>query len=198
MRTHLTTTILSLALAATAFAGATPGLPAPDFTLTDTEGVEHTLSVYLEDGRTVVLEWFNADCPFIKKHHANHKTMNETFATADSNVVWLSICSSAEGKQGHGLERNQKARKEYEMDYPVLLDADGAVGKLYGAKTTPHMFVITPDGVLAYNGAIDDDRTPGKLGKTNYVAEALKALAAGETVPNASNRPYGCSVKYGN
>ncbi len=186
---------LMTVLAASALA-LPPGEKAPDFTLPDTEGVEHTLSAYLADGRTVVLEWFNADCPFIKKHHATHKTMNETFAAADSNVVWLCVCSNAPGKQGHGLERNRKAREEYGMDYPVLLDPKGEVGRLYGAKTTPHMFVIDAAGTVAYAGAIDDDRSAAKLGGTNHVAAALAALAAGDTVTVADTRPYGCSVKY--
>lgn len=195
MHRFLAPTIILLALA-TAATAVPPGEKAPDFTLPDTEGVEHTLSAYLEDGRTVVLEWFNADCPFIKKHHAAHKTMNETLAAADSSVVWLCVCSSAPGKQGHGLERNQKAREDYGMPYPVLLDPEGEVGRAYGAKTTPHMFVIEPGGTVVYNGAIDDDRSVAKLGGTNHVAVALKALAAGEPVPVAETRPYGCSVKY--
>ena len=196
MHRTLLITILTLTLAATALA-VPPGEKAPDFTLPDTEGVEHTLSAYLEDGRTVVLEWFNADCPFIVKHHLTHKTMNETLAAADSSVVWLCVCSSAPGKQGHGLERNRKAREDYGMPYPVLLDPEGAVGRQYGAKTTPHMFVIEPGGTVVYNGAIDDLPSPAKLGETNHVAAALAALAAGETVAVAETRPYGCSVKYG-
>ncbi len=196
MRKPLAITVLILALAFAAHAEEAAVETTPDFTLTDTEGVEHTLSAYLADGKTVVLEWFNADCPFIKKHHAAHKTMNETFAAAGEDVVWLAICSSAEGKQGHGLERNRKAREEYGMPFPVLLDADGEVGLAFGAKTTPHMFVVAPDGTIAYQGAIDDDRSFQKLGETNYVAEALKALAAGEKVGVPSTRSYGCSVKY--
>jgi len=176
---------------------AAPGETAPAFTLTDTDGFEHTLSDYLAAGRTVVLEWFNPDCPFIKKHHIVHRTMNETYAATGDDVVWLCINSSAPGKQGAGLKRNRKARKEYAMPYPVLLDADGAVGRLYGAKTTPHMFVVTPDGAVAYAGAIDDDRSADRLGGTNHVAAALSAMAAGEAVPVAETRPYGCSVKYG-
>jgi len=195
MHRVLALTIILLALA-TAAAAVPPGETAPDFTLPDTEGGEHTLSAYLADGRTVVLEWFNADCPFIKKHHGTHKTMNDTYAAADSNVVWLCVCSSAPGKQGHGLERNTKAREAYGMPYPVLLDPKGEVGRLYGAKATPHMFVIDAAGTVVYHGAIDDDRSAGKLGVTNYVAIALAALAAGEPVPIVETRPYGCSVKY--
>jgi peroxiredoxin len=180
-----------------AAAGLEPGDKAPGFTLTDTEGVQHTLQDYLDDGQTVVLEWFNPDCPFIKKHHANHRTMNETFtAVMDSDVVWLAINSSAVGNQGYGLQRNQKAVQEYEMPFPVLIDASGEVGLAYGAKTTPHMFIITADGVVAYTGAIDDDRSADKLGETNYVAVALEEIKSGNEVSTPATQPYGCSVKY--
>ena len=119
--------ILTLTCAGAAVAGLAPGDPAAPFTLTDTAGVEHTLQTYLDDGKTVVLEWFNADCPFIRKHHLAHKTMNETFAAVkDKGVVWLAINSSAPGKQGHGLERNQAAVKEFGMIFPLLLDPSGA------------------------------------------------------------------------
>ena len=186
-----------LLVATTSLAGLEPGDKAPDFTLTDTEGAEYTLQTFLDDGKIVVLEWFNPDCPFIKKHHANHKTMNETFAAVkDDGVIWLAINSGAKGKEGNGLERNRKAVKEYEIPFPVLIDEPGEVGRAYGAKTTPHMFIITSDGVVAYNGAIDDDRSAAKLGKTNYVATALKALREGKKVETPETSAYGCSVKY--
>jgi peroxiredoxin len=174
-----------------------PGNPAPDFTLTDTEGNVHTLSEYLGEGKIVVLEWFNPDCPFIVKHHKTFRTMAETRERfAEHGLVWLAINSGAPGLQGHGLERNQRAVKEFEMTFPVLLDPAGDVGRAYGAKTSPHMFVITPEGTVVYNGAIDDDRSAAKLGDTNHVAEALAAVVAGEPVAVAETRPYGCSVKY--
>jgi peroxiredoxin len=186
-----------LMFASSALAGLAPGDEAPGFTLTDTDGNEHTLQTYLDDKQTVVIEWFNPDCPFIRKHHANHKTMDETYAAVkDEGVVWLAINSNAKGKQGYGLERNQKAVKEYEMTFPVLLDESGEVGHAYGAKTTPHMFIITPDGKVAYNGAIDSDRSADKLGETNYVLDFLNATAAGKELPTAETQPYGCSVKY--
>jgi peroxiredoxin len=173
------------------------GKAAPDFTLKDTEGHEHRLHDYLENGHIVVLEWFNPDCPFIKKHHAAHKTMNDLRARyAENGVVWLAINSGAPGKQGHGLEHNRKARESYGMEYPVLLDEQGTVGRMYGAKTTPHMFVIDSKGVLRYAGAIDDNRDVSKLGETNYVDAALAALVAGEEIAVKTSRPYGCSVKY--
>lgn len=186
-----------LAFAGAACAGVAPGDPAPAFVLKDTGGAEHSLAAYLADGKTVVLEWFNPDCPFIRKHHAAHRTMNETYAAfADSGVVWLAINSGAAGKQGADPERNRAAVKEYALAFPLLLDADGAVGRAYGAKTTPHMFVIDKHGVVAYAGAIDDDASPGKPGETNHVADALKAVLAGGIPAVAETRPYGCSVKY--
>lgn len=197
MKTLSIATLFLLANVAAALAGALPGDAAPAFTLTDTEGGEHSLQSYLDEGKTVVLEWFNPDCPFIKKHHLSHKTMDESFAKVkDHGVVWLAINSGAEGKQGHGLERNRKAVAEYEISFPVLLDPTGDVGRAYGAKTTPHMFIVTPDGKVAYNGAIDDDRSAMKLGETNYVLTALHALMKGEAVEPAETQPYGCSVKY--
>jgi len=174
------------------------GQPAPDFKLSDTDGKSHRLSDYTSKGFAVVLEWFNPDCPFIKKHHLDHTTMNDLYGgVKDQKVVWLAINSSAPGKQGHGLEHNQKARKEYKMPMPVLLDEDGEVGRLYGAKTTPHMFLIGSEGILLYDGAIDDNKGR-ELGETNYVTLALKAYLAGETIEVTRTPPYGCSVKYSN
>jgi len=183
-------------------ADAEVGKPAPDFTLTDTDGQKYSLSDYTgkstgKGNGIVVLEWFNPDCPFIKKHHDKYKTMNELEAKyADEGVVWLAINSGAPGKEGAGLERNQKAREDYAMVYPVLIDEDGKVGRMYGAKTTPHMYVIDAEGILLYEGAIDDNRDVYKLGETNYVGVALTAILAGEDVADAETRPYGCSVKY--
>jgi peroxiredoxin len=173
------------------------GAKAPDFTLTDTDGKSHKLSDYTAQGKVVVLEWFNPECPFVKKHHQLTHSMNDTFAFAKkAGVVWLAVNSGAEGKQGAGLERNAAARKEYGMEYPVLLDESGAVGKLYGAKTTPHMFVIDEKGVLIYRGGIDDDASPKTLGKTNFVRTCLEAHAAAKPVTANDTKPYGCSVKY--
>jgi peroxiredoxin len=189
--------LLVLASALPVLAGVEPGAAAPDFTLTDTDGQSHALSTYLADGQTVVLEWFNPDCPFIVKHHQTHKTMNDAFAAVkDHDVVWLAINSGAAGKQGYGLERNRRAVKDYEIPFPVLMDPSGEVGRLYGAKTTPHMFIVTPDGKVVYNGAIDDNRSAQELGETNHVLAALHDLMQGEAVQTAETRPYGCSVKY--
>jgi len=195
----LTLTLALTLLAAVASAAVLPGEAAPGFTLTDTHGQEHSLQSYLKDGKTVVLEWFNPDCPFIVKHHKLNTTMNDAYAKVkDHDVVWLAINSSAEGKQGYGLERNQKAVTDYEIPFPVLMDADGTVGKLYGAKTTPHMFVISKDGKVAYNGAIDDNRSHDTPGETNHVLLALHDVLQGEAVKVAETKPYGCSVKYAN
>lgn len=173
------------------------GETAPDFVLTDTEGKQHRLSEYLKQDKRVVLEWFNPDCPFVKKHHLKTRSMSDTYQYAKENdVVWFAVNSGAPGKQGHGLKRNQKARADYAIAYPVLLDEDGTVGKLYGAKTTPHMFLIDTDGILIYAGAIDDIPNPRELGEVNFVRKALGECLAKKEVEKASTRSYGCSVKY--
>jgi len=170
------------------------GAKAPDFELKDIQGKAYKLSQFAD--KTVVLEWFNPDCPFVKKHHQLTHSMIETqAAAAKQGVVWLAINSGAPGKQGNGLERNQKAATEYKMEYPILLDESGTVGKLYGAKTTPHMFVISK-GTIVYEGAIDDRPDTEAPGKTNYVRAALQQLGAGKTIDPAQTKPYGCSVKY--
>jgi peroxiredoxin len=195
MKTVLTT--LLVLTASLAMAGVSPGDEAPDFRLTDTDGQTHHLHEYLEQGHIVVLEWFNPDCPFVKKHHQANRTMAQLHQDyADQGVIWLAINSGAEGKQGAGLERNQKARQEYSIAYPVLLDGNGKVGKRYGATNTPHMFVIGKDGQIAYAGAIDDNKDASTLGKVNHVDEALAALTSGKAVATAETKVYGCSVKY--
>lgn len=198
--TALLATVLCLAAvapAAPAAAGVVPGDEAPGFTLQDTAGRTHALADYLMDGKVVVLEWFNPDCPFIRKHHQKNRTMDRTFAAVkDSGVVWLAVNSGAEGKQGAGLERNRQAVDEFQMTFPVLLDPEGTVGRAYGAKTTPHMFIVTPNGKVAFAGGIDDDRSADTLGKTNHVAAALGELLDGRTVSVPESQPYGCSVKY--
>lgn len=196
--------VLQLSIVALAGAAAFPlhaepvqvGERAPDFTLADTAGKAHHLGEYVAEGKTVVLEWFNPDCPFVKKHHKTFDTMRTT-RSGSPDVVWLAINSGAPGKQGYGLEHNRQAKATYGMEYPVLLDEDGTVGRLYGAKTTPHMFIISK-GVLVYAGAIDDNPSPaGKPGKTNHVATALAELAEGKEVAVSQTKSYGCSVKYG-
>ena len=178
-------------------ATAVVGESAPGFTLVDLEGNEHTLSSYTEDGKIVVLEWFSPTCPFVKKHHETFSTMTDTYAAFEGkDVVWLAVNSGNEKSKTSGVEINTKAAEAWEIPYPILLDTEGAVGKAYGAKTTPHMYVIGADGVLAYAGAIDDNPSPRKQGETNYVADAVNALLAGETVKVAETKSYGCGVKY--
>lgn len=176
------------------------GAPAPDFTLTDTDGLEHQLSRYLAERKLVVLEWFNPDCPFVRRHHERDRTMALLLERyGGQGVVGLAINSGAPGKQGAGLERNLQAKQDYGIDYPILLDTTGRVGRTYGAKTTPHMFVIRADGVLIYAGAIDDD-SRGETDLTqrrNYVGEAIEAGLKGKAPRTAQTIAYGCTVKYG-
>lgn len=173
------------------------GDKAPDFKLTDLDGNTVELKTYLDKGHTVVLEWFNPECPFVKKHHEHNSTMRDTYAAfKDQKVTWLAINSGAPGKQGASKDVNIAAVRDNEIKYPVLLDSDGKVGRAYGAKTTPHMFVIKSDGTLAYMGAIDNDNSPKKVGDKNYVKLALTSVLAGETVETTESKPYGCSVKY--
>lgn len=189
---------LSLAFASPAAVSvATLGQPAPDFTLMDLEGRPFHLADHR--GKTVVVEWFNPGCPFVVyAHGATGPLASLPAEWTGKGVVWVAINSGAPGKEGAGLERNVAARAEYKMGYPVLLDEAGAVGHLYGAKTTPHMFIVDPAGVLVYAGGLDN----APLGKAegplvSHVDAALEAMTAGQPIPNAAPKPYGCSVKYG-
>lgn len=175
------------------------GEPAPAFTLTDTDGKTVNLADYA--GKMVVLEWYNPECPFIVKHHSESKgnmTFNKLHAEyASKGVTFLAINSGAKGKQGNGKELNIQKKAEYKLPYAVLLDEDGKVGNLYGAKTTPHVFIIGKDGKLAYKGAIDNNDDPEKGGDKNYAKLALDEMIAGKAVSTSETKPYGCSVKYG-
>lgn len=179
------------------FAGAEPSATA--FELTDVTGTIHTLSQYT--GKIVVLEWTNYDCPFVKKFYKPGvmQAMQKTYT--DQDVIWLSICSSAPGKQGN-LSVDEWARRIKETGAKataVLLDPDGTVGRAYGASNTPHLFVIGPDGQVAYQGSVDDKRSANPkdiAGARNYLVEALDALLAGDAVPVSKVKAYGCSVKY--
>jgi peroxiredoxin len=175
------------------------GKKAPDFTLTDITGKEHKLSTYTSEGKVVVLEWFNAECPFVVKHYkADPSTMNKLAKDfADRGVVWLAINSGHDGNSSADLDMNKRIHKDWNMKFPILRDLDGSVGRAYGAVTTPNMYIIDKEGVLRYAGAIDNDSRAGKPGDVNYVRNALNALLAGETIDVAYVRPYGCSVKYG-
>ncbi len=172
---------------------------APEFALRSVSGQTHKLSDFR--GKYVVLEWINYGCPFVKKHYdsGNMQRLQKTWTGKD--VVWLSICSSAPGKQGYyDAQAATKVNKDQNHSATAyLLDSDGRVGKAYGAKTTPHMFVIDPEGVLIYQGAIDSIRSanPGDIAKsTNYVDAALTAAMAGKEISDHTTNPYGCSVKY--
>ncbi len=175
------------------------GEPAPDFTLTDINGVSHNLSDFR--GKTVVLEWINHGCPFVVKHYSQgHMQALQREATSEG-VIWLSICSSAPGKQGHySADEWKKVNAEQNgAATAILLDEEGTVGKLYGAKTTPHMFVINAEGTLVYQGAIDSKRStsPEDIASSqNYVRDALADIAAGRPVAIPQTVSYGCSVKY--
>jgi peroxiredoxin len=171
------------------------GKTAPDFSLTDTEG--KTVQLSSLRGKTVVLEWFNPGCPYVKYAHSKGPMPELTKTWTDKGVVWLAINSGAPGKQGHGLETNAEARKEWNMNYPVLLDESGTVGRMYGAKTTPHMYVIDAEGTLVYAGGLDNAPMGNASGKAaDYVADCLQELAAGSAITTTTAKPYGCSVKY--
>lgn len=175
--------------------GVTVGSMAPQFTLTDTDGKEISLSQFA--GKVVVLQWFNPGCPFVVKHYNGASTFNDLNKKySDKGVVFLAINSGAPGKQGAGKDTNVSAKKDWNIGYPVLLDESGKVGKMYGAQRTPEMFIINKDGTLAYHGAIDDDNSAKGIGKTNYVAKALDEILAGKPVSTPTTKPYGCTVKY--
>ena len=182
----------------TVSAGVETGAEAPDFTLTDVAGNEHTLHDHL--GSIIILEWTNYDCPFVRKFY-NPGVMQEwQEAMAEQGIVWLTICSSAPGTQGNFTQAVWKQRmEEWNVVAPVLLDESGDVGRAYGARTTPHMYVIDTEGRIAYQGAIDSIRSvnPDDIERAdNYVQAAVAALLAGEEVETTDTRPYGCTVKY--
>ncbi len=178
--------------------GAKAGDKAPDFTVTDTDGKSHTLSDLTKSGKIVVLQWFNSECPYVVKHYGEAgNTFNDLQKNYESKgVVLIAVNSGGTGKPGSGKELNQKVKAKWNMAYPIALDESGEIGRAYGAKNTPAMYVINKDGVIAYTGAIDDDKGSDKPGKTNYVSKALDQLIAGETVDPSTTKPYGCGVKY--
>lgn len=190
---------LVLVLASPAWAAVQVGEPAPEFLLPDTYEQEHSLSDY--KGKYVVLEWLNHECPFVKKHYdsGNMQTLQKEWT--DKGVVWFSVNSSAHGEQGHyhPAEANELTTTKDAKPTAVLLDFEGIVGKEYGAKVTPHMFVIAPDGTLIYQGAIDDHPTVDLADvpkSENYVEAALLAHMDGEPVDPSVTKAYGCTVKY--
>lgn len=198
-KAFLVAAVVACATGSAAAQTAVVGKAAPDFTLTDTNGKTHALSSY--KGRHVVLEWVNFGCPFVAKHYGSANMQKLQTAYMDKGVVWLAINSSAEGKQGYytPAEVNALLKEKASAPTAYLLDTDGKVGHLYGAKTTPHMYVIDPKGTLVYAGGIDDKPTTDVAdvaGATNYVRAALDETLAGKPVTTAVSKPYGCSVKY--
>jgi peroxiredoxin len=193
-----------LALAATLTAGAVAakpevGQPAPAFSVADTTGKTWSLADLA--GKGLILEWTNHDCPYVQKHYGSGNMQALQQEARDAGYVWLSVISSAPGKQGHvsPAEADELTEGRGAAPTAVLLDVDGAMGRAYGAKTTPHMFVIDGAGTLVYMGGIDDRATtdPADVeGAENYVRLALADLGAGGPVSNPATRPYGCSVKY--
>lgn len=188
------------ALPALALAVAVPGDKAPDFSEVDAAGETRSLGDYA--GKWLVLEWFNKDCPYVRKHYGsgNMQALQKKYTDADIN--WLTVISSAKGKQGYlaPAEALEVAKSHnLSASTPFLLDADGSMGRAYGAKTTPHMFIINPQGQVVYAGAIDDNDSANPAvipDSNNFVAAALDASLAGKAVDTASSRAYGCSVKY--
>jgi len=186
-------------LAAPLLAAPQVGRPAPDFKLNDASGKVVSLSDYR--GKTVVLEWNNPECPFVKKHYSSGNMQRTQAAARKAGAVWLSINSGAPGKQGHmnGAQARAMVAQQKAQPTAYLLDPKGVVGKGYDAKTTPHMYVIDPAGRLVYAGGIDDKPTADKAdiaGARNHVLAALTEMKAGKPVSVATSRPYGCSVKY--
>jgi len=200
-RAMLRTTISTAALlyaALPAMAAPAIGQAAPAFTAVDSKGKQHNLADF--KGKVVVLEWTNHDCPYVKKHYqANMQDLQKQ--ARDAGVVWLSVISSAPGEQGHvdGKKADELTASRNASPTAVLLDPQGTIGKAYDARTTPHMYVIDAKGVLRYAGGIDsiasakveDLQKASPLFKT-----AMQAVVKGETVAQATTRPYGCNVKY--
>ncbi|MGA0845103.1 MAG: thioredoxin family protein [Luteolibacter sp.] len=175
------------------------GKPAPDFTVNDLEGKSVSLAEFKD--QVVVLEWTNFDCPFVKKHYesGNMPKLQEKFKKM--GVVWLTINSSAEGKQGYhpATKMAEVAAQNGNKASHFLIDSDGKMGKAYGAKVTPHMFIIHKNGNLVYNGAIDSvasTKVEDVEKAEAWLANAIDAILAGKEINNASNKPYGCGVKY--
>jgi peroxiredoxin len=202
MKTKLLLVLLASIIGPAAQAVDSPnvGTAAPDFSATDTKGKTRSLADF--KGKYVVLEWFNPQCPFVQKHYGsgNMQKLQEEYTS--KGVVWLSVDSSAPGAEGNLTPEQAEAKmKDWKTHQTAfLLDNDGKVGRAYGAKNTPHMFIINPEGKLVYEGAIDNKPTanPSDIASsTNYVKVALDESMSGKAVSTPNSRPYGCSVKYG-
>ena len=191
--------LFSTVLNTQVFAQVTVGQPAPDFSLPDTQGQTRSLSDY--KGKFVVLEWANHDCPFVRKQYDSGNMQSLQKAYTEKGVVWLTIGSSAPGKQGNFSPEswNELTQKKGASPSAVLLDPKGEVGRLYEAQTTPHMYIINPEGNLVYQGAIDSiasTDTDDVPKADNYVRSALDEAMNGKSVTNSNTKSYGCSVKY--
>lgn len=174
------------------------GKPAPDFTLPNLAGEETTLSSFR--GKTVVLEWFNPNCPFVNNAHAEGSLKTMAKDETAQGVVWLAVNSGGPGKQGHGVEANAVGVKTFGLDHAVLLDESGVVGRAYGAEKTPHVYLIDDTGTLVYRGAIDNapfGEVDGGGALVNYLAKALAELRGSKPITTPETAPYGCTVKYG-
>lgn len=184
--------IFSLLMTSSISAEPQIGQPAPEFSLQDQNGKTHSLADYR--GKTVVLEWTNPECPFVKRHYKAKTMTTLSKIYSNKNVVWLAVDSS------HFVtpESSNEWIKEHKIKHPILQDPSGEVGRKYKAKTTPHMYVVSPEGNLIYNGGIDNDSWGMKKASNliNYVDTVLKALLLGETPAYAETKPYGCSIKY--
>jgi hypothetical protein len=196
----LASSLVAAVFATHALAAPAIGSAAPDFTLIDSNGKTQALSQY--KGKTVVLEWNNPGCPFVKKHYESGNIPKQQAAATAAGVVWLTLNSGAEGKQGHldGAGASAFVAQYHASPTAYLLDGDGKVGHLYGAKTTPHLYVIDGAGTLRYMGGIDSIASTDKedLAKaTQYVPQALAELKAGKPISVVTSEPYGCSIKYG-
>ncbi|MAF91353.1 MAG: thioredoxin family protein [Bdellovibrionaceae bacterium] len=194
-------TIALFSLSLNAVAAVENGQQAPDFKLKGNDGKTYQLSEILKDKKYVVLEWFNNECPYVEKHYGsgNMQALQKKYIAKD--VRWYSVISSAEGKQGYrdaaGASATKKERGQASL--ATLLDPTGEVGKKYGAKTTPHMFLISPEGKVLYQGAIDSDssyRPDSIKSAKNYIAMAIDNAMAGKAIDPAKTKAYGCSVKY--
>ncbi len=190
--------VVTLFLISSAFAVAV-GEPAPEFQATDSHGQVHKLSE--NRGEFVVLEWHNNGCPYTAKHYESRNMQRLQKEWISKGVVWFTVISSAPGKQGYvtAQQENEYLKAMNASPTAALLDPQGDVGRLYSAKTTPHMFVVNPAGVLIYDGAIDSRPTTDQadiVSAQNYVSQALGEATAGKPVSVPTSRPYGCSVKY--
>jgi peroxiredoxin len=201
MNTKIMLTVVTSLIATAVFALDPPpvGSTAPDFSLTDASGKTHSLSQY--NGKTVVLEWFNPECPFVKKHYGSGNMQKLQEEYTGKGIVWLTIDSSAPGTEGNlSPEQAEKITTAWKTHQTaLLLDPEGKAGRAYGAKNTPNMVIINPEGKIAYEGAIDSKATPNPADiptSTNYVKAALDESLTGKPVSNPKTKPYGCSVKY--